>query len=130
MPRFHPLIPLRIPSGWEVAFNNFVELGDVPDAHDRAAYLTQDLLSVRSTAPEDTPAAGWELDVGWYPDGDAGGAYRLVLVDADGEPAVRLESRHAEIVRDAVALCLNRLNEGAPADQIQQLLDGATRDLS
>jgi len=130
MPRFRPLIPLRIPSGWEVGFNNFVELGDAPDAQDRAAYLTQDLLSIRSTAPEGAPGAGWELDLGWRPDGDAAGAYRLVLVDAGGESRVRLESRHAEVIRDAVALCLNRLNEGTPAEQIQQLLDDATRDLS
>jgi hypothetical protein len=121
------LIPLRIPSGWVVRFNNFADLpGDI-GAGERAAYLSQDLLAIRSTAPAGAPAAGWELDVGWHPDGDPAGAYRLTLIDSDGREAARLESVYTEVTRDAVAVCLNRLNEGAGPEVIQRLLDDATR---
>lgn len=130
MAAFRPLVPLRIPSGWEVRFNNFVEIEDDMDASERAAYLSQDLLSIRSTAPEGSPAAGWALDLGWRPDGDPDGAYRLVLLDPEGGRASGLESRHAEVARDAVAVCLNRLNEGAAPELIQGLLDDATKGLS
>jgi hypothetical protein len=130
MAGFRPLIPLRIPSGWEVRFNNFVELPGDLGARERAAYLSQDLLSIRSTAPEGAPTAGWELDLGWHPDGDPAGVYRLTLIDPDGRPAARLESVYAEVARDAVAVCLNRVNEGAGPELIQRLLNDATQSLS
>ena len=130
---YRPLIPLRIPSGWEVRFNNFVEIHSPASLgpEDRDAYLTQDLLSVRSTAPAAYPAGGYVLDVGWSRDGDPAGFYRLaVLAEGRELPAVRLESPSADVIRDAVAVCLNRLNEGATPELIQRLLDDATAHLS
>jgi hypothetical protein len=126
---FHRLVPLRIPSGWEVRFNNLVELRSPTTLteEERDAYLSQDLLLLRSTAPEPGPSAGFVLDVGWTPDGSLDGAYRLrVGREAGGEPQVRLDSVHVEIVRDAIELCLNRLNEGLSLERIQRLLDDAT----
>jgi hypothetical protein len=129
---YRPLIPLRIPAGWEVRFNNFVELGpiDALAPEDRDAYLSQDVLAVRSTAPAG-PSAGYALDVGWTADGDPTGEYRLaVFAPGAQSAAIRLESPSADVIRDAVAVCLNRLNEGASPELIQTLLDDATSHLS
>lgn len=125
---FHQLVPLRIPSGWEVVFNNFVELEspETLDPRERDAYLSQDLLSIRSTAPPGTPSAGFALDVGWTTDGDPRGAYRLRLFhDSAAGPVVALDSVHGDVIRDAIAVCLNRLNEGASPARIQELIDAA-----
>jgi hypothetical protein len=127
---FRRLVPLRIPSGWAVEFNNFAEL-DPPEtlsAEDRDAYLSQDLLAIRSMARDDWPSSGYVLFVGWYPDGDPAGSYALRLSGAGAGSGgeVHLDTVHAEIVRDAIELCLHRLNEGASPERIQQLLDDAT----
>jgi hypothetical protein len=127
---FRPLVPLRIPSGWEVVFNNLVELPpvDALTALERDAYLAQDLLSLRSSAPAGSPSAGLTIDVGWSPDGDASGAYRLRVVgESWSDVAIRLDSTHVEVIRDAIALCASRLNEGSSVATIQSLLDDATR---
>jgi hypothetical protein len=127
---FRPLVPLRIPSGWEVVFNNLVELPPVEalTAEERDTYLTQDLLSLRSSAPAGSPSAGHTIDVGWSPDGDASGSYRLRVVGESWSDApIRLDSAQLEVIRDAIGLCANRLNEGASVTTIQTLLDAATR---
>ena len=75
------LQPLRIPTGWVVEYNQFLDLD--PDAssldHDSAvACFKQDLLQLV------LPRHNRLVDVGWYPDGDlAGGAFRLVVYDGD-----------------------------------------------
>jgi hypothetical protein len=126
---FRRLVPLRIPSGWAVDFNNFVELGapDSLSATDREAYLTQDLLSIRSTAPDDAPSSGLILDVGWRPDGDPAGRYRLQVVRPGWQQTgIELSSRRSEIIRDAIEVCLHRLNAGDTPDRVQQILIEAT----
>lgn len=126
---FRLLVPLRIPSGWEVVFNNLVELPlvDALSAEERDAYLTQDLLSLRSSAPPGSPSAGLTIDVGWSPHGDAAGAYRLRVVgESWSDVLIRLDSAHLEVIRDAIGLCASRLNEGSSAATIQALLDDAT----
>jgi hypothetical protein len=123
------LVPLRIPSGWAVEFNNFVELGrpESLSAGDRDAYLAQDLLSIRSTAPEGANASGLILDVGWRPDGDPAGRYLLQVVRANwDETGIELASRRSEIIRDAIEVCLHRLNAGDPPQRVQQILVEAT----
>ncbi len=117
---FRPLVPLRIPSGWLVVFNNLVELPSLETltADERDAYLSQDLLSLQSSAP-----AGHVIDVGWRPDGDPSGSYRLRVVTEPGSTvAVRLDTRDLGAIRDAIELCALRLNEGMSVDAIQQEL--------
>jgi hypothetical protein len=129
---FRRLVPLRIPSGWAVVFNNFVDL-EAParlSPSDRDAYLGQDLLAIRSMAPETAHTAGHALYVGWFPERDPAGAYTLTVDTASDTTGIELTSPHAEVIRDAVELCLNRLNEGAGPEAIQGLIDEATRGLS
>jgi len=129
---FRRLVPLRIPSGWAVEFNNFVELespGALSQSH-RDAYLSQDLLRIRSMAPETWHTAGHAVHVGWFPDRDPAGAYTLSVETGAAVTVVELTTAHAPVIRDAVELCLNRLNEGAAPDFIQRLVDDATQGLS
>lgn len=118
---FRRLVPLRIPSCWEVAFNNFVELGD-PEALDaaaREAYLSQDLLMLRSPR--------YVLELGWRPDGDPAGSYRLTVVTPDWEnTGIELMTRGAPVVRDAIELILHGLNAGDTPEQMQAKLVEAT----
>ncbi|PNV60641.1 hypothetical protein C0033_17920 [Clostridium sp. chh4-2] len=103
------LQPIRIPSGWEVLFNNLTELepDDVPKTADEIwnFQFVQDILYIRNrrTRKKDHKVYEHELgiDLGWYPDGDPEGFFRLVVVkDGDWEnPLRQLESRKkAEIV--------------------------------
>ena len=129
MVSFRPLVPLRIPSGWEVVFNNLVELPPVErlTAEERDTYLAQDLLSLRSSAPAGSPSAGYTIDVGWSPDGDASGSYGLRVVGKSwSDVVIHLDSAQVEVIRDAIGLCANRLNEGSSVATIQTLLDEAT----
>lgn len=66
-------------------FNNFVELDlERLDAHDVAAYLSVDLLSLEARRYRGEAEAGapadFVLDLGWYPGGDPDGEYRLRLL--------------------------------------------------
>jgi hypothetical protein len=111
------LVPLRIPAGWTVVVNSFVEIDD-PHAlgqAERDALLSQDLLQLR--------AGDLILDLGWTPDGDADGAYRLELVRGDWEETLlRFQAPAAETMRHAVELCLGQLARDADPASLQALL--------
>ncbi len=114
------LAALRIPAGWEVVFNNFVEITDPAalDADQRDAYLSQDLLLLRSR--------GYVLDLGWRPDGDPAGSYRLAVTTAAGEDtAIKLVARSSAIVRLATELVLLGLAAGDTPLRIQAKLQQA-----
>lgn len=118
---FRRLVPLRIPSSWEVTFNNFVEIDDPAslDAAERDAYLSQDLLSLRSPR--------YVLDLGWRPDGDPAGSYRLAVMTPEWEDTgIELVTRSAPVVRDAIELILHGLNAGDAVQRIQAKLTAAT----
>lgn len=77
------LYPLRIPGGWLVKFNIFVE--EEPIIEDgrfiNADAFSEDLLSLEYAWTEhDGKSAQIVLDLGWYPAGDINGQYILRLV--------------------------------------------------
>jgi hypothetical protein len=72
-----PLQPLRIPTGWTMAWNDFVELNPDPSAapeSDHWLYFHQDLLLLKNEQ------RSLLIDVGWYPDGNPTGKFRAVLL--------------------------------------------------
>jgi len=116
------LAALRIPSGWTVMFNNLVEIDEVEALTDpeRRAYLSQDLLSIHTARGEPRIT----LDVGWYPDEDPSGTYRLVLLrDSWDDILARLESRRHAVITRGIDLCLEMVNEGLEGISIQRRLD-------
>src|SRR5262245_4816669 len=75
----HRLQPLRIPTGWMVAYNDLHEIdpADVTE-DDRYTLLKEDLLQMRQAHFNRV------LDVGWYPSGNLSeGAYGLVVYEGD-----------------------------------------------
>ena len=74
--------PLRIPSGWMVTQNHFYDI--VPSEvlnEGRLDYpFVQDVLQLHNQHLRMT------LDLGWYPDGDPNGSFRLVLIQWDEQP--------------------------------------------
>lgn len=95
------LVPLRIPAGWTVVVNSFVE-----DATDEL--LSEDLLQLR--------AGELHLDLGF-----SRGRYRLELTEGE-TTHVRLEHPSAEYVRAAVDLILAELARDAEPASLQRLL--------
>ena len=111
------LMPLRIPAGWTVVANAFAEIDDPRSltADERRALLAQDLLQLR--------AGDLILDLGWTPEEDAGGRYRLELVRGDWDRVLlTLEHPSAEFMRNAIDLCLGELARDADPATLQDLL--------
>lgn len=77
------LMPLRIPTSWAITYNSFLDVSPGGDHH--AWYFTEDLLQMEKMDLKD---GKWILlpnatliDLGWYPDGDLQGSYRLVKIE-------------------------------------------------
>ena len=66
------LVPLSIPAGWEVNQNHFY-MTTIEEA-DGGYPFYEDILQMNCKNLRLT------LDLGWYPEGEVNGAYRLVLV--------------------------------------------------
>jgi hypothetical protein len=96
------LVPLRIPAGWTVVVNSFAP-----------GERSQDLLQLR--------AGDLILDLGWTPEGDANGRYRLELTEGD-DTVLRFEQPSAELIRDAIDLILGELARDADPASLQRLL--------
>ncbi len=74
------LQPLRIPSEWLVSFNEFMEYNIKTDDQSDALYcLTEDLLQLHSEIIDDKTSV--IIDLGWYPDGDKNGCYKLLFIE-------------------------------------------------
>jgi hypothetical protein len=106
-------VPLRIPSGWAVTFNIFWEMdplmegGKFVNAND----FTQDLLVLERIVPQGSGWPAYILDLGWYPDGDAHGSYRLVLKDRDADGTLKtFESRDRDEIREKLDAWLDVLS--------------------
>ena len=78
---------LRIPGGWEVVINKFLEL-DVEDySMDNGNWidLTEDILYLRRRSRKYIIG----IDLGWYPDTDPQGAFHIkVILDENWEKPV------------------------------------------
>ena len=75
--------PLQIPSGWMVAQNHLYEVSpdDVLLECGRLDFpFVEDILQLRNDHLHMT------LDLGWYPDGDPNGSFRLLLIQWDTPP--------------------------------------------
>ncbi|MDE6591850.1 MAG: hypothetical protein K2K57_02145 [Oscillospiraceae bacterium] len=67
------LQPLRIPGGWNVKYNMFSEYDPDKDGAEYFYELNEDLMQLKNK--------NMLIDLGWYPEGDIKGSYKLVLVD-------------------------------------------------
>ena len=82
------LQPLRIPAGWEIVFNKFMEtdIEDYLDNSDIWMDFTEDILYLKRKNRQYLIG----IDLGWYPDMDPSGAFHIkVIVDENWSEPVR-----------------------------------------
>ena len=83
-----PLLPLRIPSGWEVTWNVFCEVDpNFEESHTGAVGFTENMLQIVNKQTSIL------IDLGWYPEGDPKGQFRLVAIRTDGTDAEQTSAR-------------------------------------
>jgi hypothetical protein len=111
------LVPLRVPAGWLVEYNTFVESGP---------HHSQDLLQMRSCRVVDgawqVDPDGYLVDLGWYPDADPTGAYRLVVVRPDfrGDTVIEVSHREQSVIRQAIEACIAGITDRAAIPAIAE----------
>lgn len=134
----HELVPLRIPSGWAVVFNIFVEFdeGEPCAGNDAAVYLSEDILSIEpivfSGGRWVNDPGGWLLDLGWSPPGDIDGEYVLtVLPGGWDDPTAVFRSRSWRAVQRAIDQAFQEIIAGCSVDELsdtfRRLPDRRTR---
>lgn len=87
---------LRIPAGWEMVFNKFLEV-DVTQYNANSDIwldLTEDIMYMKSKGKNENIA----IDLGWYPDNDPDGTYHLIVVENNDweNPLEEFDSRNKD----------------------------------
>ena len=111
------LQPFRIPGGWTIGFNNFDALDPgalSPDDRRWQFFFVEDILYMytdhrrRRNKREEVQRVG--IDLGWYPDGDPAGSFRLeaILDDDWVNPLLTFTSRSRQEIVDTLEMWLFR----------------------
>lgn len=107
------LKPFRIASNWKIMWNKLedIEPDDInPDDDAWLFVFLQDMVYITTeyTYKKDkkTIKRTLAIDLGWYPDGDVNGNYRLVAILDDNwsEPILEMETRSTKEVADTMEL--------------------------
>lgn len=118
--RFYPinqqeiyLVSPNVPPPWKITYNTLgnLEPSDVDLAPDRdtvfAHWFTQDLMQITNEKAEKL------IDVGWYPDGEAKGEFKIEVIKRIGEddfdwsnPLLQFRTRSlANLLKKIEAIC-------------------------
>lgn len=98
---------LRMPPGWTIGINKFenIEPNELAEDDERWLYtFTEDILWIYRTNQRKKNKQVEEqklaIDLGWYPDGDPTGSFRLVAILNDNwaEPLLEFSSRSKQEV--------------------------------
>lgn len=89
----HSLVKLSIPSGWNMVINIFyyIKLSEMEKDNKLYITLSQDLMYIEKKGRKVTLG----IDVGWYPEMDPDGCYRIEVIRNDewDKPLEKYESR-------------------------------------
>ena len=101
------LQPLRIPAGWEVVFNKFLEIDveDWPEDNENWLDFTEDITYLRRKSRKYIIG----IDLGWYPDTSPQGAFhvKVILDDNWEKPVMEYTTRERkEVVKKIEDLLL------------------------
>lgn len=104
------LQPLRISCGWEIIQNKFIDIepSSIIDEDDKLWFhFTEDILQLRHKERNII------IDLGWYPDIEPTGNYRVVAVkDEDWEnPIDRFESRSKEEITAKIEQLIKKFSQ-------------------
>ncbi|MGC9525949.1 MAG: hypothetical protein ACP5D7_10470 [Limnospira sp.] len=125
------LVPFHVPSGWAILHNSF---GDV-DPIIQNGYITngeffnENLLSVKPIEFDGTDWVtvrdGYELQLGWYPQYNPDGCYRLTVTrgSEDNKTVVKYESKDRQEIRQVVDRCFGWVSRRAGIEEIKSLLE-------
>mgnify|MGYP006140622703 FL=1 len=101
-----PLQPLRISEGWTVEYNTFYEVdADHPDAW---TLLSESLLQLTHQRRNRL------LDLGWYPEGEPDGSFRLCIYAGDftGQLLFESNSQSRSDITAIIECMLDKVNRG------------------
>ncbi|OAS21567.1 hypothetical protein [Paenibacillus oryzisoli] len=108
------LVPLCVPTGWKVRFNEFTDIDSdsfVDENHEHVWEFKQDLLQF-------VYEENRTLDLGWYPEFNPEGKYKLVLIDSMNEiqpdwenPTYVFESRKSKEIIEKIEFVLNEVSK-------------------
>jgi hypothetical protein len=124
------LMPLRIPGLWWVVKNDFYDVD--PELRDGILYpsgiFIEDILSIQRHNPwGGVPIEhDYVLDLGWYPDQDPQGRYRLVVLRHNWEKSLcAFESRERVAVRDTMEHWMDLATRAPDEDSLRKWLQKA-----
>lgn len=99
------LQPLRIPSGWTIMFNKLEDLEVETLSEEDTAWLTvfvEDIMYLykknKRKRKKQIEEQTISIDLGWYPDGDVNGSFRLIALLNHNwdEPLLEFSSRNKD----------------------------------
>ena len=105
------LQPLRIPTGWNVPYNKFLEIepNDLKEDDSIWLHFTQDILQLKYRFRK------MELlvDLGWYPETEIGGTFRLVVIKHTEweDPLEVFESRSKKEIVEKIESILEDISD-------------------
>lgn len=124
------LVPLTIPSGWAVIHNSF---GDEDPVVSNGSiindeFYNEDLLSIEPIQFNGTnwvtARNGYAFDLGWYPESDPEGCYRLVLLREDwNNTVVQFESKERHEISQVIKQCFELILQGINDKEISQYIE-------
>lgn len=123
------LFPLKIPSGWAIIRNSFGDedpvIQDGTIVNDE--FYSEDLLSIEPLSFNGTgwvvDSSGYLIDLGWYPEADPGGRFKLVLLRDDWDNViVCIESADRFMIHAAIEKIFDLITRGIQDDQLKALL--------
>lgn len=129
---FKKLLPLKIPSGWAVIHNSFgdedpiVQEGVIVNDE----FYNEDLLSIEPLSFKETnwivETTGYLIDLGWYPEADPEGNFKLVLLKDDWDNIVAsIESSDRYVIHAAIEKMFDLITSGVGEDQLRAVLSEA-----
>lgn len=131
------LVPFRMPSGWAVIINHFADedpvIQDGRIVNDQ--YFSEDVLSIETICFEGgrwvNDLRGHTIDLGWKPEFDPNGRYRLVLLRGDWDNVlVEFESKDRHVIRIAIERMMEMVTQGVDDQEISSLLMKELSDLT
>lgn len=106
--------PLRIPAGWKVILNKFMEMETEDRPENSWVNFTEDITYLERKSERYTIG----IDLGWYPDLDPEGAFHVnVILDGDWEkPFMKYVTRER---KEVVTIIEDLLERYCSDDQIE-----------
>lgn len=108
--KFIALQPLRISGGWYIIQNKFIDIepSSIISEDDRLWFhFTEDILQLKHKQRNII------IDLGWYPDIDPNGNYRVVAVSNEDweNPIDRFESRSKKEITNKIEYLIKKFSQ-------------------